>query len=410
MGVRYDVRDIATAWKLSVVVAALNPLNGFAFLSPALEQLGVNGAPRRLFAARPGIPSFLWVDTGDQVLVFASGILTALDGLSVFAATLQPLFRVGTWAANDACVGAAGVMYTALGDRFPPGPRSWCLVGHSYGGSSLCALAGLLDSARVIADLQLLTFGSPRPGDATLRDELTKFTVRRIMGSDDPIPRFPPHLDEAPLLSAAAGFAVASRWASYTQPAGGMVVWPDGDLTTAQLPPQFIPVTDLSLLGWALSDRGFFATGHQISKYTQRLKAAAFAAAQVAGMLSVGAAPEQAAALSPARFQAAQQGNLSPSLSPPEVVMPQGYIPPTYRAKEVKVMPNVYVVQWMGMNVLTGTNRSNARSLARGLNAFLRRMQGAASAQHTDFNAALAAYWLVCVSSSLGFNPPLVVT
>lgn len=410
MGTFFDVRDVTTAWKLAVIVQALNPLNGFADLSAALQLLGVNGNPRRLFAARPGIPSFLWVDTGEQVLVFASGILTAFDGLAVFASTLQPLTRVGSWTANDACVGAAGIIYTALGDRFVPGPRSWCLVGHSYGGSSLCALAGLLDSARVIADLQLLSFGSPRPGDSTLSDELTKFSVRRIMNSDDPVPRFPPHLDEAPLLSVAAGYAVAARWAGYTQPAGGLVAWPDGTLRTAQLPPQFIPITDVTLLGWALSDRGFFATGHQIGKYTQRLQAAAFAAAQVAGTLSVGSSPEPTAALSPARFQAAQSGTLTPSLSLPEVVMPQGFIPATYRAKAVKVMPNVYMVQWMGMNVMTGTNRSNARALARGLNAFLRRMQGASSADHTAFNAALAAYWLVCVSSSLGFNPPLVVT
>jgi hypothetical protein len=67
-------------------------------------------------------------------------------------------------------------------------------------------------------------------------------------------------------------------------------------------------------------------------------------------------------------------------------------------------------VQWRSGTIMVGRNRSNARSLASKLNLFLRTMQGAASADHTSFNAQLANYWLVCTEATLGFNPALVVT
>lgn len=410
MALTIDVRQIADVQRLVGVVAALNPYAGFNDVPAALGRFAGGPFSYQVFPRTPPSPAFLWMDTGSQVVVAAAGIETTQDGLAVFASSLQPLVTEGSWRASDAVLSGGRGMFGNLGDRFSSGPRSWVLAGHSYGGSCLCALAGLLSNAGVVADLQLLTFGSPRPGDSTLRDLLTNFVVRRVMNSDDPVVRFPPHIDEAPALCLTAGFEATLQWSRYVQPQGGLVLWPDGTQQTRQLPTQLLPVTDLTLGGWALSDRGFFATGHRIAEYQFRVAEAASMAAASPPVPLTGSGPEQGGPLSPQDFSAVAAGAsvaVSPFGGP---TMSQGYIPPQYRAVAFKSMPLDYRVRWMGVVVLSGTNRSNARSLARGINGWLRRMQGAKSADHTQFNAALAAYWLVCVSSSLGFNPPLNVT
>jgi hypothetical protein len=410
MALFIDVRSWPDVQRLVQVVAALNPYAGFGDVPAALGRFDGGPFGYQVFPRSPPTPSWLWMDTGNQVVVASAGVSTVQDGLAVLSSTLQPLVRVGSWSSTSAQIDAARLMLASLGDRFARGPRSWVLAGHSYGGSILCVLAALLADAGVVSDLQLCSFGAPRPGDNALSLILARYTVRRYQNSDDPVPRFPPHLVEAPAATLAAPFPVAVAWSLFVQPQGGVVLWPDGVVQTRQLPPSVLPIADAQLLGWALSDRGFFSTGHRIAEYQFRVAEATAAAAAFPPALTTGTGPEPTDPLTAQQLQAASTGGVASTSPIGGIVMSQGYIPPQFRAKAVKTGPLFYRVQWMGNNVLTGTSRSNARSLARGINGWLRRMQGAAFADHTAFNASLAAYWLVCVSSSQGFNPPLVVT
>ncbi len=405
-----DVRRIADVQALIRLLASLNPLDSFSGLPAAVAEVAWRPFQFRFFQRMPPVPAWVWIDTGNQVIVSLAGILTPQDGLSVFTSSLQPLIKFGDFRSADIVLSAARSVFGALGDRFAGGPRSWVLNGHSYGGSIAEVLSAVLSAAGVVSDLQVCSFGSPRPGDVSLRDVLAKWTVRRFMASDDPVPRFPPHPFEAPALTLLAPLPVAGQWSQYVHPQGGVVLWPDGTITVGQLPPQVLPITDLTLAGWALSDRGFFATGHRVSEYLHRVDLAAAALLPSSSSFVIGSTPEQPAPLDPQTQQALATGAVPNPLSPLGGFPLQGFVPPQFRAKAVRTAPLVYKVMWMGRNVLTGTNRSNARSLARGINGWLRRMQGAQSADHTAFNASLADFWLVCVSSSLGFNPPLVVT
>lgn len=410
MATLIDVRSWPDVQRLVQVVAALNPYAGFGDVPAALGRFDGGPFGFQVFPRAPPRPSWLWMDTGSQVVVASAGVSTVADGLAVLSSTLEPLVRVGTWSSTSAQIDTARFLLAALGDRFVRGPRSWVLVGHSYGGSILCVLSALLAAAGVVADLQLCTFGSPRPGDNALSLVLAPFTVRRYQCSDDPVPRFPPHLLEAPAATLAAPFPVAVNWSRFVQPQGGVILFPDGVVQTRQLPPSLLPIADVELLGWALSDRGFFSTGHRIAEYQFRVAEATAAAAAFPPAPTTGTGPEPTDPLTTQQIQAVSTGG-TVRISPfGGLTMSQGYIPPQFRAVAFKAMPNDYRVRWMGFTVLAGLNRSNARSLARGINGWLRRMQGAKSADHTAFNAAIAAYWLVCVSSSQGFNPPLVVT
>jgi len=405
-----DVRSWPDVQRLVEVVAALNPYAGFGMVPASLGRFPGGPFGYQVFPASPPSPSWLWMDTGDQVVVASSGIATAQDGLAVLASTAQPLVSFGSWRTTDALLGIARGMFAQLGTRFQMGPRRWVLAGHSYGGAAACALAGVLTNAGVVSDLQVCSFGAPRPGDKSLSLLLQQFTVRRYMNDNDPVPRFPPHATEAPLAYLALPFPVALNWSLFVQPQGGVVLAPSGSVQTRSLPPSVLPISDVDLLGWALSDKGFFATGHRIAEYQFRVAEAAAAASAFPPSLTTGTGPEADDPLTADKLTALLAGSgVNPSPFGGSS-MSQGYIPPEYRATFFKAMPLDYRVRWMGFTVLAGLNRSNARALARGINGWLRRMQGAKSADHTAFNAALAAYWLVCVSSSLGFNPPLNVT
>src|SRR5579872_1868652 len=275
MALDLDVRNLLDVQKLVHIVAALNPNTGYADVPSALARIGGGPFSTQLYPKSPPMPSWLYCDTGNQVIVAAAGITSPQDGLAVFASSLQPLAGVGTARIQGAALGAAQTMLGALQPRWVSGPRRWVLCGHSYGGATVLALACLLLERHLAQDVRVCTFGSPRPGDRSLADVLTAATVRRYMNAGDPVPRYPPHMSEAPTLTLAAGFPLALQWSRYTQPNGGVVLTSDGRTSAAQLPPSMLPLTDVQLLAWALSDRCFYATAHSIASYQIRVSLAA---------------------------------------------------------------------------------------------------------------------------------------
>jgi Lipase (class 3) len=406
----FDVRNLVDVATLAAIVRSLRPFDPVNAIPAALGM--INGGPfdNRTFPRAPPLPAWLWCDTREQVIVCIDGILTTADGLNVFGSTLQPLSTVGNWSTNSALVDAADELMRQMAALLGRGPRHWCISGHSYGGSIACVLAALLSDGGFAKSVQVCSFGSPRPGSSSLASRLTRETVRRYMNDDDPVPRFPPRLTEAPLLVGAAGFGLAVQWGRYVQPQGGVVLDSMGHVHIHELPPFLLPITDLKLAGWAFSDRGFLATGHSMGEYLTRTLLAAAAGMPSAAPPVAGSQVEEQEQLTQQAFTLAVAGAATKVASPSEVSpVAQGYIPVLFRAKAELIGGN-YVVTWMGNVVLTGHNRNNARSLAAKLNLFLRVMQGAASADHTNFNTSLANYWTVCSGAGIGFNPVLVVT
>jgi hypothetical protein len=405
-----DVRQLSDVATLAAIVRGLRPFDQTGRLAAAVGMIGGGPFSTRAVPRTPPIPAWAWVDTGVQVLVCLDGILTAADGLGVYVSTLQPLTASGTWRANSGVLGAARAVFREVVQLAAMGPRDWCIVGHSYGGALALVLACLVADAGFASSVQVCTFGSPRPGDTSLSLRLLSFTVRRYMGNDDPVCRFPPTRAEAPVLTLSSGFAAASAWSQYAQPQGGVVLDQEGKATYRPLPPSTLPIVDFQLAGWALSDKGFLRTGHSMQQYQRRVDlGAALPTQQRPGVLS-SAARELVLPLTAQAFTEVLPQGASTSSSPlEESTVAQGFVPPVFRAK-AELIGGKYVVTWQGAVVLVGHSRSNARSLASALNRFLRVMQGASSADHTDFNASLASHWEVCTQATLGFNPPLVVT
>lgn len=92
-----------------------------------------------------------------------------------------------------------------------PGERI-LLVGHSAGGAAAAVLAGLYRVANADREIDVLTFGCPRPGDVRLRNILKQINLRHIANDGDPIPGVPPRGDEIWPLSLIVPALLVNQW------------------------------------------------------------------------------------------------------------------------------------------------------------------------------------------------------
>lgn len=410
MALNWDVRT----WRdTNAVLQLLPPL--WPDLQPATwlaaaSQLTSPPAAYATFFRSGYVPSWAWIDDGNTVGVWCSGVATPQQGVLLFASTTQALTTSGSWRANGITLVAAQTMLSQLQLAGLGGRRQWLLVGHSYGGSALLVLAALLLQQLGPVTVQVVTFGSPRPGDVALSQALASSTVRRVMCDSDPVCRFPPKLWEGPTASLAAGLAVASVWAQYDQPAGGIQLDSRGNATAQPLPGNTLPIADVTLAQWAVGFNGPLSAAHSIQEYVRRVGAAAAGVIPQIGGALAAALAELAQPLDPAMFNAVANG--APAIPPSPLATgesPMGYVPPLYRAKVVKI-GNAYTIQWMSGQIGIGTTKSNAKNIARHLNGLLSRFLTLKSLDHVQAPAQLTNWITAASSTGLGFNPPLNVT
>ena len=410
MAVLLNVRDIDSARYLAGLVNALYyPDRATAVPLLVKERYGGNVSPAvspRLFP----VPPWCWFDGDTQTVVAVTGVLTVADGLGVFAGSVLGPVPVSTWGAHSLSLDAARAIlpFLPVGSVFAP--RDWVLTGHSYGGSIVCALAGLLVDSGLARSVNVLTFGSPRPGDAGQVTLLSRLPVRRYMTELDAVPRYPPHVDEAPALTLALPSPVARNFALFQQPYGGVVLYAGGTARAGALPPLVAATLEGQLALAALYRTIFASADHSMLEYIGRLDLVASGGKGLAAGPTVGSWTEAAAAAVMTTTGGGQFAGETPTPSQNGGTSMAGYIPPAFRAVEHNMGANVYKVVWMGQTILTGQSKSNAHTLAKYFNSFLRRMQTADSADHGNFSVAWSQYWSVCTEATLGFNPPLEVT
>jgi hypothetical protein len=404
--IRIDsLSDLQKLCAAQMLLAAAQPVAAVGSGIDALWDV-VNGVvvyPRAGF-----IPAWFTADGNDQVLVVIDGVRTLQQGLAMYASTQQSMLKVGSWWANATVVTAAQAMFNALRHSFGDTFRRWVLSGYSYGGALAEVLAAMLTSTPSSSSAQIVTWGSPRPGDSTLAALLQRWPLRRLMCDSDPVPRFPPHLGEAPAANVAVGLSGAQQWARYVQPGGGVILPQSGSLVSSPLPRLFFPIADADLALWVTGNDTFRGRGHALTTYAQRIAAADPADPTTAATLAlpVGVEPDVSVTVEAFNAVAAEVAahDDTPLVEGNSVF---GYVPPEYRAS-VTTIGGKYNVEWMGRLVAVGRTKSNAHSIAKYQNAWLRRLQTAASANHTTFSEALVDF-LAAASSMPGFSPPLVV-
>lgn len=404
-----SVQNPQDAWTISRYVSLLADEDASPIKTGSVALLLSN---YRLYGVRWSTnqcPAFMWFTDGFQLVVIIAGANELQQGLDFAAAALVPGIPLGKGQCNAAALIQAKAVSAAVQAVIPLLPASVLIAGHSYGGAIAQVLCALWNAPGLGVAFQVYTTGAPRVGDTYFASNLDGLPVVRFMDTADPIPRFPPHFSEAPILTVALGFIQAANLSYWAQGNGGLVLDVLGNETPAELPPSFFPIGDATLASWLIGPNGLQANEHWYKTYQTRLGLhAAFSgpAPPVPGPASLKG--ETVLALTPAELAAGPVLGPVLQLGVGNLAFQSVFIPVAYRWKPVKVGA-VWYASWQGQTVITCQSHSQARSICKAANKFLRVMQNATSVSRGLTQSTWGSYLTAASSSTTGFSPVLSV-
>ncbi len=364
-----DVRDPYTVWQMANILFrsqgedpefAANACQYWA------QQSGFPFGEITYYPATLVYPAYMFLTLAREVVVLAEGTGGVTQAMFYAWTAAVPYRNDAGEVENGTFARAAVIIAHSLEERNLLSGRSVTLVGHSYGGGVMTCLARVLSDILPREDLQLLTFGAPRAGDAGFCSKVARVVWERYMGPSDPVPFLPPHEDETP-----TGLIRGARWLAvgagdWEQSGHGIVIWPDGRTAVAAYPPH-TPVQQEEFW-WAYTRKliDAAATSHSFSNY-------------------VLACRNRFAAIKRAQPELAPPAEKRPE-KPPEarvvVVVSTafggnpmvGKIPVYYRPRRFRQSPTKWGVTWLGFVVWKNISASTAKANIRKLTLWLCRI------------------------------------
>jgi pimeloyl-ACP methyl ester carboxylesterase len=404
----YDLGERETLAELSAMVEALT-VNDLAGASAAvLQRSFTQFTEYSQWGSQGHTPGHFAGFTGRQKVLCIMGASNVSMFTDLFRGAFLPPMDFGPVSINR---GSAIAAQQILADFYSVGNKGindLVVVGHSYGGALAEIVAANYKSVFPPAKVQCLALGAPRIGGLSLGAAMDQIDLIRINNVADPIPRFPPHFNEAPVAMLALGFGATLSFNLYVQPGGGLVLLPTGQLIIQDLPTLNAPIQDVNLLTWLAGANGLASSEHSYKTYAARL-------ALPDPTKPIAVVPNPPANLKGDVFPILQPGEFNMAfVQGPNAGLTGGqkvqsvYIPVFYRMKAVKLDQNWYV-SWMDQIISRGQSRSNARTFAKYGNRFLRQIQTAFFVNSVQFGTALGLYLGVAGDPTTGFQPVLQV-
>jgi pimeloyl-ACP methyl ester carboxylesterase len=175
----------ATVQLARVAAAYDSPVRGYA-------QDTNNGLQPKHFAFLPPPPL-------PAVLVLA-GTDSALQWIAQVTFGVGAPFPFGTFSTNPIWMVTSSQILDRLVPFAVPVTQPLVIVGHSMGGAVGSILAARFRQAHPGRKIEVLTFGSPRPGNAQLHSILFTCRIATVVNEGDPVAGLPTNFDELPVL------------------------------------------------------------------------------------------------------------------------------------------------------------------------------------------------------------------
>jgi len=217
------------------------------------------------------LPGYLIGVQGNTTVVVVSGTSNpqqfALQGLLMFAGprdqggySTVPLWQA---AANNVQAGVRGSTADQTGPVF--------LIGHSYGGATATILAAQYVRNQPDRPVQLLTFGSPLPGDGRLVGILRDTPQVNFVNAGDPVTAVPPTGRVATGLQALIPPGILLGWEQWAYPSARVGLAADGTRTDSPDPSDAINLV-AGIVADTLAGREVATiTAHAIEAYAARV-------------------------------------------------------------------------------------------------------------------------------------------
>jgi len=213
----FDTTDCDTQVRMARILELMYTGDGFDAAAQMLEYY-----PEATISVVPNgygpIPGTLIATLQGRTIVIISGTTNPLQwSLQGFSGTVG-LINFGQYSTLLAWRIASDAIQNRVMDATvnPTGPVSF--IGHSYGGAVACILAVRARLYQPLRDIQLLTFGCPKPGDSRMVDLLRTVRQTHFVNDDDPVTYLPPSGQELGLLQAIIPDGFVSRWTRYDRP------------------------------------------------------------------------------------------------------------------------------------------------------------------------------------------------
>lgn len=372
-----------------------------------LHEFSVDGWARNLIFSRSGlIPSWAWLGSGKSSTILIDGTRTVLQAGAQFESALQPLVQERVGAVDRLTWNSALSIFNVIDKASWSLGQSVAIGGFSYGAGIAEILGVLIHLSWPSLRIRTLAVGAPRVGDSSFCALSVSTNLTRLMSGGDPVPFFPPKLEEAPLGVVALQSQGSYNFQTRQQPSGGLVVFEDGSLVSANMPPYVLPIKDVYLLQWLTATAASQFTEHSLSHYLslmvrcatryegrleEKVSVSPFAAYPA---LTLGAfAAGVAAFISTTAAKAVKESN------------GMAYVPTQYRAMVNKVGTS-YTVTWMNLLIAGPLTQSQCRTVAKYLNKWIRTMQERGPIVQAQLVAAINAFAAISQSGAAGFDPP----
>jgi len=324
----------------------------------------------------------------DKKLVLGINGVTSMSLARQFNAGyyMAPNPAGGIWNVNSWAIGVGDNIVTQPGF---PGEDEWdqCYFwGWSAGGLCVEYLLWYLSEQTGWAGdhMNVCTLGSPKDVTDRSRHILSRCQSARWFNDGDPIPFWPPNLDQAPRTAVAWSFGAGNHnYVFWSHHATGLMLGEGGTITEGRnYPNHDTGEVDPALLGWATGGDAEAVTNHSIYEYQFRLSAAAREVLQPPVFQPLNRVPAQPVADQPVQIGGGHPEFIQPGGRPANVVggiapMPIGVVPSSstklYRA--VKKDGSWWVLYEGGLagdqgrtSIIKAASRSAAKTMANRLN------------------------------------------
>lgn len=166
---------------------------------------------------------------------------------------------------------ASSVIRDRMNDAGVPVDKPITFVGHSYGGATSAVLTSRILQANPDANIALLTFGMPRPGDSRLIESIRPAIQINYANAADPVPTLPPTAAELPWIVGLVPILLLSKWNQVSPPSNQIILFADGTQTPGNPSLVNYGPTYFALVAAAGGDPIDPIAAHEMKAYLQRL-------------------------------------------------------------------------------------------------------------------------------------------
>lgn len=382
---RWDVQKNLDLLMLLSSLNTANPARNAQSLSPVQTTDRIT-----YYSPLRQAPAILLIEDNVSVAVFLGGTNFSDDqvGGLIRGYSSPSRYPSSTRGCNPVFIDALNSFFPQLTAALYNDNRKKYIVGYSYGGALACVLAKSLSANVPNVEIQLNTFGQPRPGNIDFANAVYPLSLARWWLPEDPVRYIPPHSDECPALTLLSATELVQGMNSQVQPSFGASISDNGFITFGQGSPGPGNIVAWSIAQWIAGAQGFNAPKHSLSEYIRRFELA-IPQNQFPRPDTTNVPTEQPEVLTRGELDRIREREapiltqqVNDGVAPPlNVTITQGVLPPNapgttapprYR---VKKLGRIWGVTFKGDVVAIGPGKRTAKQIRRRLNRTLQALQ-----------------------------------